>query len=157
MCDIVASLKMHCMHAHCKSLPKWVPQARCNVLLHIAPLQVAAAHRKSCFNISKSLHDTFQNMKQSRLLFRPEFLKNSLKEFRCHLFFRQAFLQNVDKILSADKYKLFLFRNQNSHKINGFETSQLYPSGLPCACWSKSRCDYWFYKLTFHIKNTFHK
>ena len=45
-----ASLKMHCTHAHRKLLPKWVPHAHHNLLPHIAPPQVAAAHRKSCFD-----------------------------------------------------------------------------------------------------------
>jgi hypothetical protein len=44
-----ASLKMHRMHAHCKSLQKWVPHAHRNLLPHIAHPQVAATHCKSCF------------------------------------------------------------------------------------------------------------
>jgi hypothetical protein len=43
------SLKMHHTHAHRKLLPKWVPHTHRNLLPHIPPLQVAAAHSKSCF------------------------------------------------------------------------------------------------------------
>ena len=46
-----ACLKMHRRHAHRNSLLKWGPHTHWNLLPHIPPPQVVAAHRKSCFGI----------------------------------------------------------------------------------------------------------
>ena len=65
MCDIAVALckPENVPHAHRKSLPKWVPHPYRNLRLHIAPPQVAAAHRKSCFGHTASIKKLLRTLR----------------------------------------------------------------------------------------------
>ena len=96
---------MHRRHAHRKSLPKWVLGAHRNLLLHIAPLQVMAAHRKSCFG---------KNTENQQL--HVKFWFNRKK------YGAVSYLFSCNKLIINNYNYLFLGRNNNKQQPNNNKT-----------------------------------